>query len=215
MLLTTAYFPPVSWFAAVASEFTLSPDGVNPSMLTLEACENYQKQSYRNRCRIYSASGAEDLNVPVVHENGTFKLPITRIRIDYSVPWTLKTKRAISSAYDSSPYFEYYKDDIFAILDSQPETLWELNLRLIEFFLKKTGIAADISFTQEFSLESQERDLRWAIHPKKPDMVLEELGLKKPYFQVFARKYGFISNLSIMDLLFNEGPESIIYLKKF
>lgn len=215
MLLTTAYFPPVSWFAAVASEFTLSPDRVNPSMLVLEACENYQKQSYRNRCRIYSAGGVEDLNVPVVHEGGTFKLPITSIKVDYSVPWVQKTERAICAAYDSSPYFEYYKDDLFAILDSHPQTLWELNLRLIRFFLAKTGIAAQISMTESFSLDCEGQDRRWTIHPKKEDTVLSELQLEKPYFQVFARKYGFIPNLSIMDLLFNEGPDSIVYLKKF
>ncbi|MCQ2134437.1 MAG: WbqC family protein [Bacteroidales bacterium] len=215
MLLTTAYFPPISWFAAVASEFTLSPDRVNPSMLVLEACENYQKQSYRNRCRIYSAGGVEDLNVPVVHEGGTFKLPITSIKVDYSVPWVQKTERAICAAYDSSPYFEYYKDDLFAILDSHPETLWELNLRLIRFFLAKTGIAAQISMTESFSLEHEGTDRRWTIHPKKENTVLSELQLEKPYFQVFARKYGFKPDLSIMDLLFNEGPDSIVYLKKF
>ncbi len=215
MLLTTAYFPPISWFAAAASEFTLSPDGVNPSRLVLEACENYQKQSYRNRCRIYSPRGVENLNFPVVHEGGSFRLPITRIRVDYSVPWVLKTKRAISTAYDSSPYFEYYKDDIFAILDSRPQTLWELNLELIRFFLRKTGIAAEICFTERFTLEPcAGNDFRWAIHPKKADNVLSDLQLEKPYFQVFAGKYGFMPNLSIMDLLFNEGPDSILYLKK-
>lgn len=215
MLLTIAYFPPISWFAAVASELTLSPDRVIPSEPMLEACENYQKQSYRNRCRIYSAGGVEDLNVPVVHEGGTFKLPITAIRVDYSVPWVQKTKRAISAAYDSSPFFEYYKDDIFAILDSHPETLWELDLKLIRFFLQKTGIAAEIRFTETFSIAAEGEDLRWAIHPKKEDTVLSRLQLEKPYFQVFARKHGFMPNLSIMDLLFNEGPDSISYLKRF
>lgn len=215
MLLTTAYFPPVSWFAAVASELTLSPDRVIPSVVHLEACENYQKQSYRNRCRIYSASGVENLNVPIVHEGGTFKLPITSIKVDYSVPWVLKTERAISAAYDSSPFFEYYRDDVFAILDGHPETLWDLNLQLIMFFLRKTGIAADIRPTETFSLVPGMPDHRWDIHPKKENSILRELDLEKPYFQVFSRKYGFKPDLSIMDLLFNEGPDSIVYLKKF
>lgn len=214
MILSTAYFPPLSWFAATATGFTLSPDRVNPSVVRLESSENYQKQSYRNRCRIYTSNGVEDLTVPVVHENGSFKLPITQIRVDYSVPWVLKTKRAVSSAYDSSAYFEYYKDEIFAILDSHPQTLWELNLKLIYFFLKKTSLAVDFVFTDSYERDCAD-DFRASIHPKKPDILLSELGLEKPYFQVFARKYGFQPNLSIMDLLFNEGPDSIVYLKKF
>ncbi|MBR1872969.1 MAG: WbqC family protein [Bacteroidales bacterium] len=212
MLLSIAYFPPVSWFAALARDFALSACGAHPSVVYLEACENYQKQSWRNRCRIYGASGPENLNVPVVHEGGTFKLPITQIRVDYTEPWVVRTERAIASAYESSAFFEYYRDDIFAILDSRPETLWDLDLTLIRYFLAKTGISADLRPTTEY-LRPGAEDLREAIHPKRPDTVLRDLGLEKPYFQVFARKYGFIPNLSIMDLLFNEGPSSILYLK--
>lgn len=209
MLLTTAYFPPVSWFAAAVSGCDSAA-----CVLTLEACENYQKQSYRNRCRILAASGVESLSVPVSHEGGTFKLPIREIKVDYSLPWVVRSERAIASAYDSSPFFEYYKDGIFSILDSRPVTLWELNLRLIGYFFEKIGVKAEILFTDHFSADLQADDHRWDIHPKKPDHVLHDLGIEKPYFQVFSRKYGFQSNLSIMDLLFNEGPDSIIYLLK-
>lgn len=199
MLLTTAYFPPVEYFAAIASEY---------SSFYLEACENYQKQSYRNRCYFYGSQGREMLQVPVVHENGSFNLPITKIRVCYDTPWVIRTERAISSAYSSSAYFEFYRDELFAILDSRPETLWELNLRLIRFFLEKCGIPAEIRFTDVF-----EQGKALDIHPKRPNAILDDLGLKKPYFQVFARKHGFISNLSIMDLLFNEGPDSISFLR--
>ena len=223
MLLGIAYFPPVSYFALIAKGMVLSPENTIPSVVYIEACENYQKQSWRNRCRIYAAGGPDDLNFPIVHE-GSHELPITRIKVDYSTPWVLKTKRAIISAYKSSAYFDYYKDDLFSILDSHPETLFELDLRIIKFFLSKTGISADLRFTEEYyppitaaggtpDCGGYGEDFREVLHPKRSNTVLRDLGLEKPYFQVFARKHGFVSDLSIMDLLFNEGPDSILYLK--
>ena len=175
----------------------------------MEACENYQKQSYRNRCRILASNGVEALNVPVVHENGTFSLPIKEICVDYSTPWVLRTERAIESAYSSSPFFIYYRDALFAILDSHPATLWELNRRIIDFFCAKIGIAPEIRETTEYLPD----DLRNVIHPKRPNSIMQDLGLDRPYWQVFREKFGFVSGLSIMDLLFNEGPESISWLR--
>ncbi len=212
MLLGIAWFPPVSYFALIAKGMVLSPENTIPSIVYIEACENYQKQSWRNRCRILAADGPAYLNFPIVHE-GSHELPITRIKVDYSTPWVLKTKRAIASAYESSAYFDYYKDELFSILDSRPETLFELDMRIIRFFLRKTGIAADIRLTETFQPLSGVEDYREILHPKRTNTVLKDLGLEKPYFQVFARKYGFTSDLSIMDLLFNEGPDSILYLK--
>lgn len=214
MVLSLAYFPPLSWFAAAARDFTLSADRVIPSVVTIEACENYQKQSYRNRCLISTANGVEALSVPVVHEGGTFKLPIRSIRVDYSVPWVQRSQRAISSAYDSSAFFEYYRDELFAILDSRHETLWELDMAIIDFFVRKTGIAVQLRPSEVYERHPEE-DLRDVIHPKRPNGILAQLGLEKPYFQVFSGKYGFRSDLSVMDLLFNEGPDSIMYLKSF
>ena len=206
MLLSTAFFPPVSWFAAAATE----------DKVYLEACENYQKQSYRNRCRIAAAGGVESLSVPVVHEGGTFKLPITEIKVDYSVPWIHKFCRAVDSAYESSPFLEYYRDELYSILNSKPESLWELNLAVIRFFMNKTGLNTLILPTEAFEPDGgiYGEDLREAIHPKRPDIILKRLQLEKPYFQVFAGKYGFAENLSVMDLLFNMGPESLLYLTK-
>ena len=216
MLLGIAYFPPISYFALIAEGMVLSRERTVPSTVYLEACENYQKQSWRNRCRYYAADGPAYLNFPIVHE-GTHELPIREIRVDYSTPWVLKTKRAITSAYESSAYFDHYKDDLFAILDSRPATLFGLDLEIIRFFLAKTGIAADIRLTEEYVPPRAGTpfgpDYREVLHPKRPNTILKDLGLEKPYFQVFARKYGFISDLSIMDLLFNEGPDSILYLR--
>ncbi|MGM9736107.1 MAG: WbqC family protein [Candidatus Cryptobacteroides sp.] len=233
VLLSTAYFPPVSYFAAMASGMeglhlkggdradTLSSPLI-PSVVYLEACENFQKQSYRTRCRIYAADGVQDLSVPVVHDGKGGGIPIASVRVDYSKPWLIQHQRAIVSAYRTSAYFEYYQDELFSIMDSRPETLLELNTRILRFFISKTGLAVDLRMTDCFFPDGCQTspdgtmggctDLRTAIHPKRPDTVLADLGLEKPYFQVFSPKYGFKSNLSIMDLLFNEGPDSILYL---
>ena len=224
-LLTTAYFPPISYFAAIAEDMeglvrtkgedrrSIPSSPLSPSTIYIEACENYQKQSYRNRCHFYAADGKQSLSFPITHSEGTHKHLISEVLIDYSKPWVLQHKRAIISAYRTSAYFEYYQDELFAILDSKPERLIDLNTRLLEFFLEKTGIKAEIRMTESYDTTPECEDLREVIHPKRPDRILENLELKKPYFQVFAEKHGFISDLSIMDLLFNEGPDSIIYLK--
>ena len=223
--------PPVSYFAAMAEEMEglrnrRDGDGsleLSPSVVYIEACENYQKQSYRNRCRFYAADGVQALSYPIIHEGGTHKLPISEIRIDWSTPWLQQHERAIVSAYKTSAYFEYYQDELFAILESRPERLLDLNMALTRFFIEKTGLAVDLRMSREFSKSGIQTlpdgtsiectDLRETIHPKRPNSILKDLNKEKPYFQVFSRKHGFQSDLSIMDLLFNEGPDSIIYLK--
>ncbi len=210
MILSTAYFPPVEYFALLARDMTLSADRVIPSSAKIEACESYQKQSWRNRCLIMSASGTEMLQVPIVH--GKSRL-ITDIRIEYSTPWVTRTERTLDSAYHTSAFYDHYRDGIFDILESREESLFELNMKIINYFLEKTGIACKITKTTDFEAETSD-DWREKIHPKRQNSILEELGLEKPYFQVFSGKYGFIKGLSIMDLLFNEGPDSILFLKK-
>ena len=186
---------------------------LSPSVVYIEACENFQKQSYRNRCRFYGAEGVQTLSFPILHEGGTHKIPISEIKIDYKTPWVQQHERAIVSAYGMSAYFDYYKDELFAILEAGYERLFDLNIALIRFFIDKTGIKVDLRLTQDYEREPQMEDLRESIHPKRPNTILSDLDLEKPYFQVFAPKYGFQSDLSIMDLLFNEGPDSILFLK--
>ena len=225
-LLSTAYFPPVSYFAAMAQEMSglidrRGGDGsaeLSPSVVYIEACENYQKQSYRNRCKFYAADGVQALSFPVVHEAGTYKHPVNQIKVDYSTPWLVQHQRAIVSAYRTSAYFEYYQDELFDIMNSRPETLLDLNMALLNFFIEKIGLRVDLRLTEEFSINGIADgvvcdDLREVIHPKRTNDILSDLALEKPYFQVFAQKYGFKSDLSVMDLLFNEGPDSILYLK--
>ena len=194
-LLSTAYMPPVSYFAAMAEEMdglSNRRDGdssieLTPSVIYIEACENYQKQSYRNRCRFYAADGVQALSYPVIHEGGTHKLPISDIKIDWSTPWLQQHERAIVSAYRTSAYFEYYQDEFFAILESRPERLLDLNTQLLKFFIEKTGLAVDLRMTSEFSREGTQTgpdgtllacdDLRESIHPKRPNTILQDMKL--------------------------------------
>ncbi len=231
LLLTTAYFPPIEYFIALAASASQCDfRSGQREVVYIEACENYQKQSYRNRCYFYAADGRQFLNVPVEHsgkavtegyglDSVAHSSPlITQIRIDYSKPWVVQHERAIVSAYRTSAFFEYYQDELFAILDSHPETLWELNWRITEFFIEKVGLPVDLRATEQYARGAQQAenglptpsdaDFRELIHPKRPCPV----AIKKPYFQVFSQKHGFISGLSIMDLLFNEGPNSISFL---
>lgn len=214
VLLNTAFCPPVEYFALMAKEMTAT----RKALVYIEACENYQKQSYRNRCHFYSDTGRQALSFPIVHIDGSHNnIPITEVEVDYSSGWVVRHERAIVSAYRTSAYFEYYADEFFAILDSRPVTLFSLNWSLTEFFIEKTGLYVDMRRTEDFCPFGSEMygvDYREKIHPKKENAILHELQLEKPYFQVFSGKYGFIPNLSIMDLLFNEGPDSILWLKE-
>lgn len=223
-IFSTAYFPPVSYFAAMAQDMSglvrkRSDDDISlelsPSVVYIEACENYQKQSYRNRCRFYAADGVQSLSFPIVHEGGTHKHPVSEIKIDYKTPWVQQHEKAIISAYRTSAYFEYYQDELFEILRRRPEKLLDLNMDLLRFFIEKTGIAVDLRVTDIYENQKDGiEDLRDIIHPKHSNSILSDLGLDRPYFQVFAPKFGFKEDLSIMDLLFNEGPDSIQFLKK-
>ena len=207
MLLSTAYFPPAEYFALLARDMTLSPDRVLPSQVLIEACENYQKQSYRNRCYILAGDGPQMLQVPVLH-SGT--IPIREVRIDYSTPWVLRTERALSTAYDTSAFFEYYRDELFSLLESGEPLLWDFNLSLTKWCAAKAGIQTVLSPTADFIVPGAiADDFRYSIHPKQP---IPEIPVK-PWYQVFRdRHHGFTPHLSILDLLFNEGPASLTYL---
>lgn len=208
MLLSTAYFPPAEYFALMARDMTLSPDRVLPSRVLVEACENYQKQSYRNRCYILASDGPQMLQVPVVHGDS---MAIRDIRIDYSTPWVVRTERALSTAYETSAFFEYYAPELFPLLESGEEKLWDFNLSLIKWCAAKAGVHCLLEPTSMFSKpESTGDDYRYSIHPKLPIPAIP----LKPWYQVFKQKAGgFTPGLSILDLLFNEGPDSISYLR--
>lgn len=194
MLLATAYFPPVEYFALLAG----CPAAV------LDDVSHYEKQSWRNRCRIITADGPAYLNVPVVHGEDLFHTPVGEVLVDYSTPWIRKTEKTIATAYDSSPFLLFYRDELFGILESRPPLLWELNLQIISFFCRKIGIAPALSPAGTFMPPGSVReDYREVLHPKRENSVMRDLGLEQTWRP----------GISIMDLLFNEGPESICFLK--
>ena len=206
-LLSTAFCPPIEYFAVLAGY----------SSVYMEASESYVKQSWRNRCRLLTANGPQDFTVPVVHPATPAKMGIGEVRVEYSTPWVAKFEKAVESAYGSSPYYIYYADEFFAILDSRPTTRWELNAGIISWLCRRIGIAPEIiPTTAYYPVEAKGSgfmDLRETIHPKRPNSILVEMGLGRPYWQVFRERFGFTPGLSVLDLLFNEGPETIGWLR--
>lgn len=215
-LLATAYLPPVSYFFAIA----------HSDRVWIEQFENYQKQSWRNRCRILSAAGPEDLSIPVVREERRSR-PIRDIRIDYTEPWLQHHIRALAAAYNASAYYDYYADDLIPILESKPVFLFDLNMALLEKLLELLDIHVPIALTETFvppadaSLRSDPGQLtarlpifdgRSRIQPKyKGKSLLAEFGCEQAYYQVFVNRdpsAGFIPDLSVIDLLSAEGPDA-------
>lgn len=199
-LLTTAYFPPIDYFKAL----------YRGNRIFMEAHEHFRKQSYRNRCSILASDGILSLTVPVLKGSGK---PVREVEIDYSRPWFRQHKRALVSAYMSSPFFEYYKDDIFEILDGGVPLLFDLNRMLIDKLIEFVGIGNRIRYTDSYRslYEDDIFDLREKIDPKKKCTVFG-FSSSDAYYQVFSNKFGFVGNLSILDLLFNEGPEAASFL---
>ena len=193
MLLSTAFLPPVEWFALAVR-----------GNLTLEAHEHFIKQTWRSRCQIGTSTGSELILVPVVHGESL----ISSVRVDYSTPWVVRAERAIDTAYRSAPFFEHYRDGLYEILESHPETLWELNFKLIQHLFRCLHLPVEIHTTTSWAPPSGiDKDFRYALTPKRPSPLV--VG---PYYQVFAHKRGFIPGLSIIDLLFGEGPEAAGFL---
>lgn len=197
-LLSTTYFGPVQWYQKLyRSEET-----------EIEACENFQKQTFRNRCVIATTQGTQALTFPVVRsDNSTIK----DIRISDHGNWRHLHWNALQSAYGESPFFEYYQDDIRPFFEKKWEFLLDFNEEIRWKICELIDIEPKVRLTDEFRTESVEfKDYRSAINPKHP---IEDPDFEpKPYYQVYQQKHGFLPNLSILDLLFNMGPESVFFL---
>ena len=168
--------------------------------------EIYLKQSFRNRTQILAANGVLDLSVPVQSTKGV-ELSIDKIKISYDDRWQIKHWRTIQSAYKSAPFFEEYEDDIKALINKEHSLLIELNQSVLIKLIELLGHPKKINLASENTIPSSARSLRGYFKPSKiPSSSF------KPYLQVFNYKHGFSSNLSILDLLFNEGPYSVGYL---
>ena len=193
LILSTAYLPPVEYLLAF-----LHADNVY-----IEYHENYIKQTYRNRCVIPTANGALPLTIPI-KKGGLHNCPINQIQIDYQQPWQRTHWRAIETAYNTSPFFLYYRDYFEDFYTQQSiATLFEYNLQLFDLLLKLFGIEKQYTLTSEYiaAYGDETKDFRQTIHPKQNFL---EYPLP-PYRQVFSDRFGFIPNMSCIDLLFNEG----------
>jgi hypothetical protein len=182
--------------------------------VVIEAHEHYNKQSYRNRAFIHSAQGAQALSIPV--EKGyRVKCPIREVRLSDHGEWRHQHLVAWMSNYGNSPFYEYYIDELSAILQHPYTFLFDLNEALRQKVCELIGFTPNVRFSTEYVTPTPEmRDLRESIHPKRSiEEALPELRVV-PYYQVFRDREPFQFNLSILDLLFNMGPESLLVLRQ-
>ncbi|MEE4255641.1 MAG: WbqC family protein [Bacteroidales bacterium] len=199
ILLSTAYFPPISWVR----------EALNADKIFIEAWETYPKQTYRNRCRIAAANGPLSLSVPVTKVNG--KGTMTKdIRICYDEDWQRLHRRSMEDAYTNSPFYLYFWDEIRPFFEKKFSFLLDLNMELTFALIRILGKKIEINFTDAFEKEPAGlADLRNSITPKLP---VEEDKFPR-YPQVFEEKSGFQPDLSVIDLIFNEGPASLDYFE--
>lgn len=203
--LSTAYLAPVQYYSKI-----LAGDRI-----FIERCENYVKQSYRNRCNIVSANGVIPLSIPVVHNSGA-KILSKDIRIADHGNWQHMHWNAIMSAYNSSPFFEYYQDDFAPFYHKKYDFLFDFNEELRELVSSLIGLEKEkLGYTDEYKTDfgSNEADFRNLIHPKKDWVGQDRNFATNRYYQVFEQRFGFVPNMSIIDLLFNMGNESILVLQ--
>ena len=196
-LLCSAYLPPVSFFTAINSG----------GDVLIEQYDNYCKQTYRNRCRIATASGIQTLTIPVVKSTAPKQL-MKDVRISDHGEWRRQHWNALESAYMNSPFFMYYQDEFRPFYEKKYEFLIDFNTELTLRIMELAGIYRPIKLTESYTRKSDDiLDLRDLIDPGKNDPEKT-----KEYWQVFKQKHGFIGNLSAIDLLFNMGPEFPLYL---
>ena len=193
ILIEAQYLPPIAYFAAIQPA----------SVITIEKHEHFQKQTYRNRCYILSSQGKEMLILPLTSKHGN--VCITDIKIDYSQKWLNHHWRSIQSAYGRAPFFEYYASDLEKVLFAKHTFLYDLNYQLLSMCLKwlKRNVTIKESLMYEKTVDSSVTDLRSLINPKKTD-IEEKIYRPTPYTQVFGST--FVKNLSLIDLIFCEGP---------
>ena len=197
-LLHPTYFPSISHWIAI----------VKANKLIFEVNDTYQKQTYRNRANIFSANDKLSLSVPVIYSQNSRQL-YRDIKMYNDDKWQALHWKSLLSAYSTSPFFEYYKDDIAPLFHSKQEFLLEFNFKCIETIFECLQLDLEYETTKIFEKEPKNlQDLRFLANVRK-----EKNYKFSEYTQVFSDKHGFMSNLSILDLLFNEGPNALTYLE--
>ncbi|TBX64974.1 hypothetical protein EZL74_12535 [Flavobacterium silvisoli] len=198
IIIHPSYFPSISHFVAMSKA----------DVVTFEMEDNFQKQTNRNRMYIYSPNGVQLLNIPIKHTKIAHQ-KIKDVKIETAFDWQKQHFKSLDAAYRSSPFFEYFEDDIRPIFEKKHTFLMDLNLETMSVVSRCLGFEFDYDETTEYFHEVTDKsDYRGLINGKKDTSSFE------PYTQVFGEKYGYINNLSILDLLFNEGRQALDYLKK-
>lgn len=196
--MSTAYLPPVSWVEAAAKA----------DEVIIEVYETYPKQTYRNRCDIITANGPISLSIPVNKMSGK-KTKLKDIEIFYGENWQRLHWRTIDAAYSNSPFYLFYKDEFQPLFAKQTRFLLDFNMELCEMIYNLLELPFDFMLSEEFVHNAEKiSDLRTAFSPKNKERKQKQ----KPYHQVFQERHGFIPDLSIIDLLFNQGPAAKSYL---
>jgi hypothetical protein len=199
LLLHPVYFPNIVTFAALVQ-----------NEVVWEQHDNYQKQTYRNRCHIGTDQGKHMMNIPIVHVGGAQgRQKYKEVKIDLNDPWKRIHWKTLQTAYRSSPYFEFYEDEIAPLYQQRQKFLLDFNLASIEVITQCLEIEMPQEKTHDYSPEFVEgNDGRKLVLAKKG------MYIKTPkYHQVFTERHGFIENLSVLDLLFNQGPNALTYLE--
>lgn len=203
--LSSAYLAPIEYYSKLLAY----------NKVFVEQHDHYIKQTYRNRCTIAAPDGELALSIPTVKPD-TLKCPMKDIRISDHGNWRHLHWNAIESAYNNTPFFEYYKDDFHPFYEKKYEFLIDFNEELCHLVCELIDIHHTMERTSEYktAFTPEETDFREIIHPKKDFRVEDPEFVLHPYYQVFESKLGFLPNLSIIDLLFNMGPESLLVLSK-
>ncbi len=197
-LIHPTYFPNIAHFVAILKADTLY----------FEVCDNYQKQSYRNRTEIYGANGKLALTVPVSYTQKNRQL-YKDVKIANENNWQQQHLKSLKSAYSMSPFFEYYIDDLMSLFEKKFDYILDFNLSSFEVLLECLQLNMNPVKTSVFEKQPKDKiDFRALVNRNY------DVNSVQPYTQVFTKKHSFISNLSILDLLFNEGPNTELYLKK-
>jgi len=199
VLIHPTYFPSISHFVAM----------VQADVITFEMEDNFQKQTNRNRTYIYSPNGIQLLNIPVKHSKQIHQ-KTKDVKIETDFDWQKQHFKSMEAAYRSSPFFEFFEDDIRPLFEKKHTYLMDLNFETIELVSKCLRMKITYNTTTEYFHEVDSKavmDFRQLANGKKDDSQFE------PYNQVFEEKKGFLNNLSVLDVLFNEGKYALDYLK--